>query len=145
MRKVGVVVVLAVTVIAFGCGGGGSAKSVAVKILEAGKTGDADVLLDHMDLKGMYEANVPEDAREQLKYEDWEKQTREAMKTGVKANPDLEYEVISAEEKGDSATVKVKTKDNKDAEWEENTVILKKIDGKWKLTWESMMSMGRGE
>ena len=86
MRKVWLVVVLAVTVIAFGCGGGGSAKSVAVKILEAGKTGDADVLLDHMDLKGMYEEAVPEEAREQMPYEEFEKMTRKAMEEGVDLN-----------------------------------------------------------
>ena len=64
MRKVWLVVVLAVTVIAFGCGAGGGVEAAAKKMLDATKTGDADVILDHLDLKGMYEANVPEDQRE---------------------------------------------------------------------------------
>lgn len=145
MRKVWLVAVLVVTVIAFGCGAGGGAKATAKKILEAGKTGDADVILDHLDLKGMYEAQVPEGMREQMKYEDFEKKMREGIKKNVKKNPDLEYEIISVEEEGDTATVTVKTKMNKDAEWEEAKVPLKKIDGKWKITMEGLAAIGGGE
>jgi hypothetical protein len=146
MKKVWLVVVLAVTVIAFGCGagGGGGVEATAKKLLDATKSGDVDAWLDHIDLKGMYEAQVPAGAREQVKYEDFVKTTRDAMKRGLKPNPEFEYQIISSEEKGDTATVKVKTKESKDAKWEEADVPFKKIDGKWKLTWEGMMAMGEG-
>jgi ketosteroid isomerase-like protein len=144
MNKVWLVVVLAVTVIALGCGAGGSAESAAKKILEATKTGDADTILDHMDLKGMYES-LPEMARGGLKYEDWEKKTREQMKKMFEPNPEFEYEIISCKEEGDTATLKTKTKEHKDSEWEERETTLKKIDGTWKITADSFGGMGGPE
>ncbi len=140
MRKVWLVAVLGVTVIAFGCGPGG-AEGTAKKLLEATKSGDADVILDHLDLKGMYES-LPETAREALKYEDWVKEAREGMKENIKPNKEFEYEIISSKQEGDTATVKVKTKENKEAEWKEREVPFKKIDGKWKITMEGLMEMG---
>ena len=122
--------------------GDGSAVGTMKRILEGVKNGDASAFIDHMDLRGMYKAMVPAEQRQQLKYEDFEKTVREGMKKNIKPSPDFEYEIISSETKGDEATVKVKTKENKDAEWKEMTVPFKKIDGKWKLSWEGIMAMG---
>ena len=121
--------------------GAGSVVDAVKEVLEAVRTGDADVILDHMDLNGMYEATVPQEQRGALTYEDWERQMLEAIKRSVKPKPDFEYEIISAETKGDRATVTTKTKESKDAEWEETKVSFEKIGGKWKLTWKGMMNM----
>jgi hypothetical protein len=134
MRKLWIVAVLAVVVVAFGCGaGGGSAESVAKKILEAGKAGDFDTIAKYMDWKGIYD-QLPEEARAGKSFEDWKKESIEAAKKEVKPEKDFEYEILEVKEEGDTATVKTKTRPNKDAEWREDTVTFKKIDGTWKTT-----------
>jgi hypothetical protein len=125
--------------------GEGTAMDAVREMLEAAKTGDVDAILNHIDLRGMYEAGVPEEAREQMNYEDFEKMTRQAMKQNMKPKPDFEYEIITSEGKGDTATVKVRTKEDKDAEWEETDVPFERIDGKWKITWEGLMSIGKAQ
>jgi len=141
MKKVLFITVLAVVAIVLGCGAGGGAKGTVEKLFKAVQKGDADTLSNYIDWKGIYES-IPEEYRGEAKFEDWEKEARDGMKKEIKPEEGFEYEVLSAEEKGDTATVKVKIKENKDAKWEERTIPLKKIDGKWKITMESFKEMG---
>jgi len=142
MKRALFVALLGLIAIALGCGPGGGAEGTAKKLLEATKTGDADTLADHIDWKGMYES-IPEEYRGDKTVEDFEKEARAEMKKHTdEANEEFEYEILSCEEEGDTATLKVKTKENKDADWEERTIILKKIDGKWVITMEGLQDMG---
>ena len=118
-----------------------SAADAMKKLLEAVEKGDADTIVEYIDLKGIYES-IPEEYRGHMKFEDWEKEARDEMKKEIKPEEGFIYEILSAEEKGDKATVTVKTKEKEDAEWEERTIILKKINGTWKLTIEGMQAMG---
>jgi ketosteroid isomerase-like protein len=134
MRKLWIVAVLAIVAVALGCGaGGGAAESVAKKILEAGKAGDFDTIAKYMDWKGIYD-QIPEEARGGKSFEDCKKEAIEAAKKEVKPEKDFEYQILEVKEEGDTATVKTKTRKNKDAEWREDTVTFKKIDGTWKTT-----------
>ena len=153
MKALWIATVVAVVAIAFGCGvrGGaapgaiarsvGGAEAAAVQLLEALKSGDADVLADHLDLKGMYDS-MPEAMRGATTFQGWENEIRAMMKKGARPNTEFEYEIISVEEKGDTATVTVKGKETKDGVWEEQEMKLKKIDGTWKLNMQDLMKMG---
>ncbi len=145
MKKVWCVVILAVFALVIGCGAGGGAKGAAEKILKAVQSGDSDTIMDHMDLKGFYEMQKKQMeayGAEVPTYDEWEKDFREKGKTDAKPNKEFKYEIIEVKEEGDTATVKVKTKENKEAEWEEITVTMKKIDGKWKISMESLVALG---
>jgi hypothetical protein len=145
MNKVWCVLILAVFAVAIGCGAGGGAKGAAEKVLKAVQAGDSDTIMDHIDLKGIYEMQKKQMeafGQEVPEYDEWEKSFREDGKKDAKPNKEFKYEIIDVKEEGDTATIKVKTKENKDAEWEEDTVTMKKIDGKWKLTMESMAALG---
>jgi hypothetical protein len=134
MRKLWIVAVLAVVVVAFGCGaGGGSAESAAKKMLEATKKGDFDTIAKYIDWKAAYD-QLSEEQRAAKKFEDWKKEQIAEVKPLFKPEKDFEYEILEAKEEGDTATVKVKSRENKDAEWREDTVTFKKVDGAWKTT-----------
>jgi hypothetical protein len=148
MKRLWLVAVLAIFTVSLGCGGGGGAKGAATALLEAQKTGDVEAAMEYMDLEGIYAEmkkmteGMGEMAVEMPKFEEWKKQFIAEAKKDAKPNKDFAYEIVEATETGDTATVKVKTKDKKDAEWKENTVTFKKIGGKWKLTVESMKALG---
>ena len=130
MKTLWIVAVVAVIAIACGCGARGGAapgaiarnargaEAAAVELLEALKRGDADVLADHLDLKGMYDS-MPEAMRGPTTFQGWQDEVRAMMKKGARPNTEFEYEIVSVEEKGDTATVTVKGKETKDGEWEE--------------------------
>jgi len=107
-------------------------------ILDGVKRGDATVLLDHLDLKGMYEQMVPEQVREQITLEEFEKLVREGAQREQEAPEGFDYEILGSRLKGDATIVRVKVKEDTDAEWEEHEVEFKKIDGTWKITAEGM-------
>ncbi len=141
MRKVWCVAILAVFALTIGCGAGGGAEGAAKKILEGIKKGDNSVIFDHVDLKGFYEASVPEAQREEFPFEKFEKMMREAAEKEKEVPEGFEYEILGSEVKGDVTIVKVKVKENKDAEWEEQEVPFKQIDGKWKITAEGFQKL----
>jgi hypothetical protein len=144
MRNVWFVAILAVAVIAVGCGvGGGGAEGAAKDILEGVKKGDSSVLLDYLDLKGMYEQQVPEEAREQMTFEQFEQQMRDALGKEKEAPEGFEYEILGSEVKDDVTLVKVKVKEDKDADWEQHEVPFRKIDGKWKVKFEDLLQLGQ--
>lgn len=142
MRKVWLVVVLAVTVIAFGCGAGGGAKGTAQKLVNAYKKGDVATICDHIDFKSIYDM-MPAMARQNQSFEEFEKSSRKQMEDSFEEerNEEWDAQVISAEETEDTATVKMKIKAKKDAEWKEVDVPFKKIDGKWKLGLDGLAAM----
>ena len=149
MRKLWILALAGALAIALGCGagGGGGAESAAKDILEGVKKGDSKALIDHLDLKGMYEAQVPEEAREQMTYEKFEKLfTQGVAEEANKPAPEgFDYKILGSEVKGDATIVKVSVKEDKDAEWEESEVEFKKIDGKWKITAEGMQKLIEAE
>jgi hypothetical protein len=151
MKRFWLVAVLAIFAVSLGCaggGGGGSAKGAAKALLEARKTGDVESAMEYMDLQGIYDEmkkmteGMGDMAAEMPKFEEWKKQFIAEAKKNPEVNKEFTYEIVEATETGDTATVKVKTKDKKDAEWEEETFTFKKIDGKWKLTVESLKALG---
>lgn len=145
MRKLWILALVGALAITLGCGvgGGGGAEGAAKNILEGVKKGDASALLEHLDLKSMYE-ELPEMAREQMTYEEFEKMTREAMETaaGEEDPPEgFEYKILSSEVKDDATIVKIQVKEDKDAEWKDYDVPFKKIDGKWKVSAKDLMAL----
>ena len=108
------------------------------------KKGDKSVVYDYVDLKGMYD-NTPEEKRDGMSFEQFEKMIREAPKPegeDEKAPEGFDYKILGSEVKDDVTIVKVKVKENEDAEWEEHEVLFKKIDGKWKITAEGIEKLG---
>ena len=146
MKRIWFVLILAVFALAIGCGVGGGAKGTAQKLVNAYKKGDASTICDHIDFKSIFD-QMPEFARGEQKFEDWEKEQREQMEKSLKEeqNEEWDAEVISAEEKDDTATVKMKIKPKKDAEWKEVNVPFTKIDGKWKLGLDGLVAMSGEE
>jgi len=117
-----------------------SAEAAAEAMLEGIREGDADVMLDHLDLKGLYEQAVREEMRAEMPYEQFRKILRENVERR-EAKEDFEYQVLGSKADGDATIVTVKTKEDKDAEWEEHEVPLKKIDGTWKITAEGLQKL----
>lgn len=162
MRHWGLVLLGAVVAVTLGCGqadngngngdgngngnGNGSgaasgAESAAKAMLVGFSKGDYGTFLDHVDLKGIYEEMVPEDAREELSYEDFEEQFRGGMAEAPAAPEGWDYKIIGSEKKGDVTIVTVRIKEDASAEWEESKVPFKKIDGKWKITAEGLTEL----
>ncbi len=142
MRKLWILALAGALAITLGCGagGGGGAESAAKEILEGVKKGDANPMLDRLDIKGMYDA-MSEAERGGMSYEDFEKMVREGAEQAPEAPEGFDYKILSSEVKGDATIVKVSIKEDKDAEWEESDVEFKKIDGKWKITADGMQKL----
>ena len=124
--------------------GHGTAVEAMKSILEGVKKGDASALLDHLDLKGMYEQTMPEQVREMMTFEQFEKQVRESMGAAAEEEDPPEgfdYKILGSEVKDDATIVRVRLKNDTDAEWEEHEVPLKRIDGTWKATAEGLENM----
>jgi len=142
MKRLWIVVVLAVIAVGFGCGGGGGgAEAAAKKMLEAMKNGDVDTFFSYLDLKEQYD-KMPEALRAGKDYEAFEKEAKDGMKKMVEANKEdaakAEFQVLGSEVKDDITMVKVKLRDNPKAEWKEEEIPFKKVDGKWKTTFPGM-------
>ncbi len=141
MKKFWIVIVLAAVAISLGCGGGGGAEAAAKKMLQAMKDGDVDTFLNYLDFKGQYD-KMSEAERGGMDYEAFEKMTKGFMSAALEADKEkaakIEFKVLGSEVKDDVTMVKVKKRDNAEAEWEEDEIPYKKVDGKWKTDLGSM-------
>jgi hypothetical protein len=129
------------------CGGGGggasTAEGAAKGFLEAGKAKDVEKMLNYVDLKGMYDTQIPEEAKKDMPFEKFKEQlvaaAKEAADKDTSKKPD--YRKLKVTEEGDTATVTVElTEDGKT--WNEQTIKLKKVDGKWVVPFDEMAKMG---
>jgi hypothetical protein len=147
MSRICVGLVLVVLAVSMGCscGGGGSAESVAKGFLDATKSKNVDAMVKYVDLKGIYES-LPEAAKKDMPFEEFKKQTVEAMKKGAEADKDkkFDYKNLKVTEEGDTATVTVETTDDGET-WKTDTVKLTKIGGKWMLGADAMGGMTEQE
>lgn len=116
---------------------GQTIQAAVKKMLEATRAGDFKTIAGYIDWKAIYD-QIPEEMRGGKEFEDWKNEVIETAGKEVKPEKDFEYEILEVKEEGDTATVKVKTRENKDAEWREDTVKFKKVDGAWKTTMGSM-------
>ena len=141
MKKLWLVLMIATMAMALGCGAG-SAEKAAKKVLEGMKKGDHNVVLDHVDLEGVYETTVGEERREELPFEDFEESLREAAGEAKPKVPEgFDYKIIGSEAEDDIVIVKTKIKADKDAEWEGLEIPFKQFDGKWKITADAFQQL----
>jgi hypothetical protein len=134
--------VLVLSAVVAGCGGGKSgAEAAARELIEAARSGDADAVLAHCDLKGMYETALTDYGRGQLPYDRFLELTRRNLRANFAASPELEYKDLAAEVNGAAATVTVAIRTSPSAEWIEQTLTLTRVGGAWKLTTEGFQSL----
>jgi hypothetical protein len=129
---IGMVLVMFAVTMGCSCGGGGSAKGVAKSVLEAMKAKDIDKMVSYMDLQGIYD-KMPEPAKKQLSFEEFKKQTIEAMKKGAEQDKDKKFDYKNLEVKEDGKT------------WKKDTIKLTKVGGKWMLGADAMGALGEEE
>jgi hypothetical protein len=125
----------------------GSAEVAMRTMLEAAKARDVETMLEYIDLKGLYEKQLPEDVRNDIPFEKFREQVIMAAKQAAQEDGNqLDYELVEVKEEGDTATATVRTREGRHGEWKrewrEDTVQLEKIDGAWKITIESLAKMG---
>ena len=119
---------------------GSGAEETARRILEGVKNGDRKPLMEHLDLKGLYEMQVPEELREETSYEDFEKEFFSFVEDSDPPEG-FDYEILGSEKKGDLVIVTVRIKEDEDADWEQEEMEFKRMVGKWKITAEGMQKM----
>jgi PBP1b-binding outer membrane lipoprotein LpoB len=136
-----------------GCGSKeDKAESVVKAGLEALKDGDIDKAMESVDMEGMVEemkkmmepvmAMMPEEEKKKALAEmNVEKMKEQAKADFEKQKLEFDYEIISSEPSGENnVVVNVKiTEKGKDEQ--EMPLIMKQIDGKWKL---DIMATGKG-
>jgi hypothetical protein len=126
---VALIVVLAVSLVAIGCGE--DSPSAAVEdFIEATKDGNCDKAVDMLDLDvpGMEEAGLSTD--------DLKKEIVASCEADVENSEIVSYEVRNEEIDGDTATVEVEmtTKVDDEESTETDTLTLNKRDGEWKIS-----------
>lgn len=145
MRAFWMAMVLIAAAVVAGCGAGkADAEAAARELIEAARRGDVDAILEHCDLKGMYETALTDYGRQQLSYEQFVQMTREGLQEKFAPSPELEYKNLGADVKGDTATVTVAVRTGPAAEWVEHTFMLTKVDGAWKVTTEGFQGLPGG-
>jgi hypothetical protein len=122
------IVVLAMSVLAIGCGE--DSPSAAVEdFIEATKDGDCEKAVDMIDLdmSGMEKAGINTD--------DMKKEIVASCEADVENSEIVSYEVRNEEIEGDTATVEVEmtTKVDGEESTDTDTLTLNKKDGEWKI------------
>lgn len=111
-----------------------TAEDVTRKMLDAIKRGDADTVLECMDLETLYNDLRRTKGDAAPSFDNWLEHTRLTY-----ANPPVpgrQFEILGSEERGDGMVVRFRTRHQPDEEWSEEELYFAKVDGRWKVSVE---------